>query len=226
MKRPNIAIMASRDADKRICISEHYLNAVWHSGGVGVALPYTTSSERAAELCKYFDGFLFCGGGDISPSLYGGTEEDTNEVCRARDSFEAMMFNEVFRSGKPILGICRGAQAINVFLGGDLRYHIDGHIQSTPRFQHDTPARILRGSLLHSIIGSEDIWINTIHHQAIGRLADGLVCDAVAQDGIIEAFHHKDRDFCVGVQWHPEAYYDMSPSASRIFNAFISACKK
>lgn len=225
MERPRIALMASRDADKRICISEHYLNAIWSSGGVAIVIPYTTSSERVGELCKYFDGFLFCGGGDISPSMYGGKELDTDAVCRARDAFESMMFRAAFRTGKPILGICRGAQAINVFLGGDLHYHIDGHIQSTPRFQHDAPARIVRGSLLYNLIGADEIWINTIHHQAIGRLADGLVCDAFAEDGIIEAFHHTERKFCLGVQWHPEAYYDMSVSSSKIFDAFITACR-
>jgi putative glutamine amidotransferase len=225
MKRPNIALMASRDSNKNICVAEHYLNAVWNSGGVGSVLPYTASIEKAESICKCFDGFLFCGGGDISPSVYGGAGEDTSEVCRARDTFEAMIFSEALKTGKPILGICRGAQAINVFSGGDLRPHIVGHIQSTPRFQHDAPAKLVRGSLLHRIIAAESIYVNTFHHQAIGRLGDGLICDAIAEDGIIEAFHHKEMEFCLGVQWHPEAYYDISESSSKIFDAFIAACR-
>ena len=225
MIRPNIALVSSRDRDKKICISEDYLNAIWTSGGVGTVLPYTSRSGRINEVCQYFDGFVFCGGGDISPSLYGGDKSSARSVCTARDKFEELIFHEAFRMGKPILGICRGAQAINVFLGGTLLGHIEEHTQTTPRFQFDAPVKLAWGSFLHRIIGAEDIHVNTFHHQAIDRLADGLACDAIADDGIIEAFHHTKKEFCLGIQWHPEAYYDMSSSSSKIFDAFISACK-
>ena len=227
MKRPVIALMASHDNDHSVCASEHYLNAIWASGGVGCVLPYNSDEQRIHEIVEYFDGFLFCGGSDIDPSYYNEEKHEKTDVsCPERDRFEHAIFTEIYKSGKPILGICRGAQIINVFLGGTLHQHIEGHVQSTPLGDTKQTVHLEKGTLLHRIIGDDTIYTNTFHHQNVKALADGLICNAVSEDGYIEAYHDANHSFCLGVQWHPEAYYSSSESSSRIFDVFINASRK
>lgn len=218
--------MASHNSEGQICVNQAYLGAIWESGGNPSVLPYTTDESELEEFCDFFDGFVFCGGEDIDPTHYGQEKHpETKSCCPQRDAFELAIFPIAFRTGKPILAICRGEQLINVALGGTLHQHVEGHIQKTPREVTEHPIKVLEGSLLHKIIGETDIYANTLHHQCVCDLADGLVCNAVSSDGYIEAYHHANHRFCLAVQWHPECFYEKAESSSKIFKAFISACK-
>lgn len=217
--------MASRNSDGQVCVNQAYLNAIWSSGGNPAVLPYTTDTAELEEFCSFFDGFIFCGGEDIDPIHYGQCRHpETTPTCPERDAFELALFPIAFSTEKPILGICRGEQLINVALGGTLHQHIEGHRQETPRETTEHQIKVLENSLLYRIIGEKDIYTNTFHHQCVDSLADGLMCDAMSTDGYIEAYHHSRHKFCLAVQWHPECFYKKAESSSKIFKAFIAAC--
>jgi putative glutamine amidotransferase len=130
-----------------------------------------------------------------------------------------------------VLGICGGEQLLNVALGGTLLQHIPdalpgalGHEQERPRDQAGHSVRIARDTLLHRITGSEELAVNSAHHQAVGDPAPGAVVDATAPDGVIEGIEAPGYRFCLGVQWHPE--FLLSDGDRRIFAAFVAACRR
>lgn len=228
-ERPVIGLMPSRNGE-RIALSMNYHNSVWRAGGFPVMLAYTTDKERLAAYADFCDGFLFAGGVDLDPKLYG--EEirfDSVEVDAERDAFEQEAFSVFYPTRKPILGICRGIQAINVFLGGSLYQHIDGHHQSPiPDVERHQPLHVLPGSLLEALCGKKEILVNTFHHQNVKALAPSLVADAVTDEGYIEALHAPDHPFLFAVQFHPEIYNGQADDdhSGAIFRAFIEACRK
>ena len=208
-------------------LKKTYHEAIWTCGGIPLTLAYTTDESRLSEYIETCDGFLFSGGLDLDPSLYGeDIKFDNVEIDPDRDAFECAIFPMIYKTGKPVLGICRGLQGMNVQFGGSLLQHIDNHKQTPiPGKQPTQSVRVIEGSKLHSITGVDSLMVNTFHHQAIDRLADCLEVDAVAEDGIIEAVHHKERDFFMAVQWHPEIYFKDDESMQKLFLAFIESCK-
>ena len=125
-KRPMIGLVSSRDGDKMM-MAQRYMDAVWYAGGLPVVLSYTTDPQKLAEYAAIFDGFLFSGGVDVNPVKYGEEKQfDSVEIDDMRDEFEEALFKVIYPTGKPILGICRGIQSINVWMGGTLHQHIEG----------------------------------------------------------------------------------------------------
>jgi len=124
------------------------------------------------------------------------------------------------------LGICRGEQAINVFLGRTLHQHIDGHRQTKERSVREQLTRLVENGFLHKTIGEIEISTNSFHHQVVDTLGKGLVCEAYSSDGYIEAIRSTEHNFCLGVQWHPENYHYTDETSLKIFRAFIKACEK
>lgn len=226
MDKIKIGLLGSHDEEGRMCIMPAYLNALWAQGAVGILLPYRTDKEFIAETVDYFDGFMLCGGDDIDPTLYGEKNDGLSKnICSARDEFELALFSAAYDRDKPILGICRGEQIINVARGGSLYQHIENHSQSVPKSERLQKTRIESNSLLHKIIGEDEIFTNSFHHQNINRLGEGLVCNAKSEDGYIEAIHAPDRKFCLAVQWHPEISAESDEDSRKIFKAFVDACK-
>ena len=225
MNRPNIALSATID-NEEISVNRKYLDAIVAAGGIPTVLSPIIDDKYMSEIVDFFDGFVFCGGGDIDPAYYGEEKsEQTKKICLSRDLFEEKLFHYAFASGKPVLGICRGMQIINVFLGGNLHQHIEGHRQKESRHIKTHEVLITDGTLLRSIIGDKAILVNSLHHQAVKELADCLTVDAVSKDGYIEAFHHEKHRFLLGLQWHPESYFEFDASAAKVFRAFINSCK-
>ena len=228
MQRPIIGITCSKNAEGKIAMSQHYLNSVWEAGANGVFLAYTEDEEKLEEYARVFDGFLFGGGDDMNPARYG--EEvmfDSVEIDDDRDCFELGLYKHVKATGKPILGICRGIQLLNVAEGGTLYQHIDGHRQSPkPGTVTEQPVNLIKGSMLHALTGKETLLVNSFHHQNIKDLAHTLVADAVSEDGYIEAVHMPDHKFFFAVQWHPEIYRQSSADMQKVFCAFVNACKE
>ena len=226
--RPLIGIAPSR-SDLAAYMKFTYMDAVWRAGGMPVVLAYTTDPAKLAEYGEILDGFLFSGGVDINPAKYGEEKQfDSVNVDDQRDAFEEALFAAVYPTGKPILGICRGIQSLNVWMGGTLHQHIDGHGQSEPGHVRTHPVTICEGSMFHKICGKTSVMVNSFHHQVVKDLAPALVADAVNQDGYIEAVHQPTHPFLFAVQFHPEVYCGMEDDdhSLAIFEAFMSACRQ
>lgn len=214
-------------------VRAEYVRAVECVGGCAIMLPYTRDEgaiDRFVELC---DGFIFAGGADVEPERYG---EEKREVCGAttpyRDEVELLAFPKIFASGKPIIGICRGCQLINVALGGTLYQDLPSELGTGER--HRDPdrsktarhsVRLTKESRLCAELGRERIETNSIHHQAIKRLGDGLVADAFADDGVIEGAVHSSHPYLCIYQWHPERMCD-SEVGRAVFAAHVREAAK
>lgn len=226
MQRPLIGITCSKTAEGKIAMSQNYLNSVWEAGAVPVFLAYTEDEEKLAEYASLFDGFLFGGGDDMDPARYGEVKAfDNVEIDADRDAFELALYRHVKATGKPILGICRGIQLLNVAEGGTLYQHIDGHRQEQPGTERAQKTLVYKNSMLHGLTGEDELLVNTFHHQNIKDIAPTLTADAVSEDGYIEAAHMEGHCFYLGVQWHPEIFRHLDPAMFKIFCAFVDACR-
>lgn len=237
MKKPIIGITPQYDYERdRVWIGPNYMNAVRAAGGVPILLPLHVKKEEltiAAEMC---DGFLFSGGPDISPFRFGEeTIQECGVVIPERDQMEENLFSIAMESDKPILGICRGIQVLNVFLGGTIYQDITAQFKSTIQLAHSQKSGnavlshsviIEKDTLLSNIISKEYIQVNSFHHQAIKDMAPSLEVAAISPDSLIEAVYHPDKSFFLGVQWHPEHLYKTNEDAQKLFKAFVNACSE
>lgn len=226
-KRPKIGMMSSRQ-DGFLKVNHTYINAVWRAGGWCIPLGYTDNEEQLKAYAEMCDGFLFSGGVDVDPKYYGETIAfDNVEIDEMRDGFEMAMFPHALASGKPILGICRGIQVMNVCRGGTLYQHMDGHRQEQPGTIHEQKLHLTEGGYLQKLTGLDEIKVNTFHHQNIKDLAPGLFAEAVSEDGYIEAVYDPEHPFFVGVQFHPEIYIGQEDDdhSLKLFEAFMEACR-
>jgi len=205
--------------DKRVA---PYKNAIEESGGSLLVVPVSANKDLIDELIGAANGILLPGGTDVNPSLYGQEVKPySHGINDQRDALEIRVLKRAIEKGIPTLAICRGVQILNVCLGGTLYqdvkkemkggihhdYHedSDGNELSRTRISH--PVAIADDSLLRSILGAEEIGVNSLHHQGINRLGKHLIASAVAPDGLIEAVEMKGHPFLLGVQWHPEGLY-------------------
>lgn len=235
MKKPIIGLTPQFDYEKnRIWVSPNYLNAIYAAGGIPIMLPLHTDKESLKIAANVCDGFLFTGGPDISPFRY---QEETIAQCGVvvpeRDQMEEDLFSIIIDADKPILGICRGVQILNVFLGGTLYQDIPAQFSSPIQLAHSQASGnsvlshsviVEEDSLLHEIIPKEYIQVNSFHHQAIKDLAPSLKVAGKAMDSLIEAVYHPGKKFFLGVQWHPEHLYKTDEDTMNLFKAFIQAC--
>lgn len=197
---------------ERAYVNNDYVEAVVLAGGIPVILPILKGEGILEKLLETVDGVLISGGFDINPLTYG--EEPSKElefIYPDRDEFDLNLIRIANKLGKPILGICRGLQILNVAFGGTLYQdisHIEGnyikHFQSTKNnAATGHTVEIVQGTIIGSILGESAV-VNSFHHQAVKKLADGFTVTARSKDGIIEAIEKKGDPFTVGVQWHPE----------------------
>ncbi|MEV6689279.1 gamma-glutamyl-gamma-aminobutyrate hydrolase family protein [Streptomyces sp. NPDC051130] len=194
-----------------------YYELVQAAGGTAVLLPPDDPS-RAGEVLSRVDGLVVAGGPDVDPVRYGAARDPrTGAPATVRDTWELALIGAALASGAPLLGICRGMQALNVALGGTLIQHIDGHVH-TPGVTSWHPVRPVAGTRYAALVPQE-AEVPTYHHQAVDRLGEGLVVSAHALDGTVEAIELPDPDrWVVGVQWHPERDKD-----TRVMAALIDA---
>jgi putative glutamine amidotransferase len=223
---------ADRDLARRR--NDNYAAAVERHGAVAVRLTARTPpAERDAALAS-MDGLLFSGGADIDPARYGQAIDGATEVDEARDALEAVAWNVAGSRRVPVLGICRGLQAINVFAGGTLLQHVEGHAGaawgSGPPATH--PIRLVAGTRLATLLGpDEDLEVNAYHHQGIlaAGLAPGLRAAAWADSEagpLVEGAEATDGRFVVGVQCHPERTESTPEAFERLFAAFVDAARE
>ena len=236
MPGPVIGVTSyGRDHRNRLYVPGDYLRAVQLAGGIPVLL--VAEGTPDPELLRRVDGVILVGGGDVAPEHYGGPDHPTlSRVDRARDQFELGLTRLALQERVPLLGICRGAQVMNVALGGDLVVHIPDEYGETvphrpadpdgPRALHEV--RVAPGSRLHRILGEERVTVRSRHHQAVRRPAAGFAVVATAADGVVEAIEWTDpsHPLAVGVQWHPEDGVETDPVQQRLFTALVEAASR
>jgi gamma-glutamyl-gamma-aminobutyrate hydrolase PuuD len=192
-------------------VPAQYVSAVEAAGGRPVLVP--PSAEGVDETLEALDGIIFSGGSDLDPGTYGQeTHPETSGVVRHRDEAELGLLSAALERDMPVLAICRGSQVLNVALGGDLVQHLpevvgDETHKHTPGVFADHDVDVAPGTRLAGVLGDRAP-VKSHHHQGFGRLGEGLVDSARADDGTIEAVEDPSRRFTLGVLWHPEAGED------------------
>jgi putative glutamine amidotransferase len=212
---------------------EDYVRSVEQSGAIPVVLPPVRPEDVPAILDR-LDGVVLSGGVDVDPALYGQVPHPKlGRVNRRRDDFELALTREALRRDVPVLAICRGHQVLNVATGGTLFQDIASlvmrgieHEGEGPRFRHSHRVDLADSSRLRAILGQGTVSVNSIHHQAVERPGAGLVVSARChEDGIVEGLEMPGRRFVVGVQWHPESFWNRPESFQPIFDAHVEACR-
>ncbi len=216
---------------------EDYRQAVLHVGGdVRVLAP----TEPVADVLASIDGLLLTGGEDVDPALYGETAHPTVDINPLRDAFEIALTKGARDRDLPIFAICRGIQVLNVALGGTLVQDIPSQVPgafdhwfTVPPHQPFSLAHevwIDKDTMLSRLMrerlnDADSCEVNSRHHQAVKRVAVGLIVTATAPDGVIEAVEDATARFCLGVQWHPENFW-RTGEFRPLFEGFVEACAR
>ena len=184
--------------------------------------------EKAVQDALACDGLLLPGGGDIDPKFYGQERIPAcGEPNLLRDAAEPKLLRAFLAADKPVLGICRGIQVMNVVLGGTLYQDIKPfeHVPHNDHWAKVHTVTVRQETLLSRLLGQDTVLVNSQHHQAADRIAPELEIAALSEDGIVEALEKPDAHFCLGVQWHPEWLSDADPVQQGLFRAFVEACR-
>lgn len=218
--RPVIGITGGRRGGRglRLLIQA----GVWLAGGRGVQL-----SPARPDPPLPLDGIVISGGHDVDPVLYASPPEVESRYDTERDAFESVMIEKALAAGLPLLGICRGAQLLNVRMGGSLHQDLSVHRQHTSSRRTVLPLKtvyLAPGSRARAILGRDRLRINSLHDQAIDELGEGLKVVGRDLDGIVQAIEAADDRFILGVQWHPELLIP-HPAHRRLFRALVSAAR-
>ena len=224
-----IAIPKFEKDQLRKYMQSKYTAALHRAGAKAVWINTDDLDKAIAEMLQC-DGLLLSGGEDMDPKYYGQTPtEKCGEIVPRRDEVEMKMLEAFFATGKPILGICRGEQLMNVYFGGSLHQDI---VDISKCNHSDYPRKNLgchivsltAGTKLARIMKKQTLRANSLHHQAADTVGKDIIISAVSADGIIEGIEHATHPFCVGVQWHPEHMVRYCKQQRRIFDAFVKAC--
>ena len=214
---PIIGVTPLWDTERKsVWMLPDYLDGIRAAGGIPVVLPLEMSEADADRIVETCDGFLFTGGQDVGS-------------CPERDKLETLLLSKALPSDKAILGICRGLQFINVFLGGTLWQDLPSqhpseivHRQGKP---YGTPThKVMLSGDLSTLLGKDILEVNTLHHQAVKDLSGDLTPMAVAPDGLIEAARMVNKRFVWAVQWHPEYMFKTDPDSLALFSCFLEHC--
>jgi putative glutamine amidotransferase len=214
-------------------VPANYVRALHRAGGQeAVLLPEPIDEDEAAERLERFDGLMLLGGSDVDPAFYGEEPHpETYGVNRDADAFEMSLLHAAVDLGKPVLAICRGFQVLNVALGGSLDQHITGReglvghgIPGVAPDMHEV--HMEPGTWTAKALRTDTIEVSSSHHQALARLAEGLVASGRAPDGIVEAVERPGDGWVVGVQWHPERSAEKDPSQQGLFDALVEQARR
>lgn len=239
MKHPLIGISGSITKDeKQSFLLRCYMQRLTEKGAIPLLLSPDMDESQIAQCAIQLDGLMLAGGNDIDPALYNESPlPQLGEVNPIRDRLEMLLIPAFLKENKPILGICRGIQSLNVALGGSLYQDLPSQYSDTPAgmkpILHSQPEPYEQGShyvqiekdtLLSKITGADRLFVNSMHHQAVHSAAPGLRISARAEDGVIEAVEMPSRPFVLAVQWHPERLPD--DASTGLFSAFVASARE
>ena len=239
--RPKVGIscrlqVSGEHSEALMGVMSSYIESIMEAGGMPILIPLTRDMDLLREIYDSVDALLFPGGEDVHPKFYNETPHPklgtTSEI---RDIVEIQLIRWAYEDNKPVLGICRGIQVINVALGGSLVQDIGD--QAPSPLEHRTPESrsmwdsgaheisVAQDSKLASVLGKERVTVNSLHHQAVKSLAPTLVKTAEASDGTVEALEAKGKNFFIALQCHPEMLWQKSSDRDwlKLFRAFIQA---
>lgn len=218
-----------QDEDDKYSLPANYVDSVRRAGGIPVLLP--PGESNALALFQRLDGLVLTGGGDIDPNLYGGVmHPEVYMVDPDRDLLELQLTRHMLADDLPTLAICRGAQMVNVALGGSLIEHLPDVVGD--EVQHRLPPReptphsvaTVDGTQLAELLIQPTFDCASWHHQAVSRLGRGLTVAAHAPDGTIEAVELPEHRWLFAVQWHPELTAEVDPLQQTLFDELVDAC--
>lgn len=231
---PVIGITCSWDDNNgRYYLNSLYARAITAAGGLPVLIPDCLGQDEIGELPSLIDGLLLTGGGDVDPEYFGEEPLPTcGEITPARDAFEIALVKIALAAGMPVLGICRGAQVLNIAAGGDIYQDISTqlkgcfkHNQKAPLWAPTHNIQIQPGTRLENIFQEKVIRVNSFHHQAIRNPAPGFIVCARASDGVVEAIESTQHRFALGVQCHPEGMWEKDTRFLKLFSALVEVAK-
>lgn len=209
-------------------LTEKIISCVRAAGGVPLLLTATRETHEIKALVSKLDGFVFAGGSDIAPAFYGEEDKGTIAPDLDRDHFEVSLCREALEKNRPLLGICRGCQLMNVVLGGSLIQNLPDvngswslHRRSDVMKGYVHDVKISAPWLFPNHRG-DTMMVNSMHHQAVGRLAKEAEAAAHTEDGIIEAIWAPAYKYAVGVQWHPECLAEEDRVQADIFKSLVT----
>lgn len=235
MSRPAIAISIGYDQRRSgfFLLRQDYVRAVELAGGLPIVFA-PGKPEDVAELLARVDGLLLTGGSDVDPAIYGEDRHaSVTHVIRERDDFEIALARTALERDLPLLAICRGQQVLNVATGGTLVQDIPSQVSNgvdhdpeRERWELAHVVEIVPGTRLRTLLGKDQVSVNSFHHQAVKDLGQGLSVSARAPgDGVIEGVEANDRRFTVGVQWHPEGLWNQSENFHGLFAGLVEAAR-
>ncbi len=243
MQKPIIAINCDIKHNEEVCadyLSEYtdYPDSIERAGGIPLLVPPLADDADLREVLRGVHGIVLVGGDDFEPSVFGQEKhEKATLMFPRRQEFDFRLTAMVLEMGLPVMGVCCGEQIINLALGGTLHQHVpDAYGMQIVHARGKELARcgehryhkveVEPDSLLAEIIGAGEVKVNSIHHQAIDKLAEGLRVSARSVDGLVEVIEYADRrekGFMLGVEWHPEQLSAQQPEHLALFEALVKA---
>lgn len=239
-KLPIIGILANIEkiekepfaGTERAVLHYSYIDAIAAAGGVPLLLPIVEDEASIQRQISSVDGLLLSGGYDVQPLLYGEEPHPAlGFVYPKRDHYEIKALQAAYALQKPILGICRGLQLINVAFGGTLYQDVSQYTAASP-LQHSQnthghypshTATVMQNTKLHAIVEKKTLLVNSFHHQAVKEVAPTFCINATAPDGIIEGIEKTQYPFFIAVQWHPERMANHHLDMHKLFQALVYA---
>lgn len=218
-----------------VVMNQRYYHAVASAGAAPVLIPLLDDLDTLRAIYERTDGILIPGGVDVDPAVFGETPHARlGRIDPARDRVEIQLVKWAVEDRKPVLGLCRGLQVINVALGGTLYQDLDAEFPNAIKHDYFPTYGYSRDHLAHDVavqpdsrmrhaLGDAAVPVNSMHHQGIKVLASSLAASAVAPDGLIEAAESASDTYLVGVQWHPEVFELSEPSSGVLFTDFVQA---
>nr|WP_312579686.1 gamma-glutamyl-gamma-aminobutyrate hydrolase family protein [Sedimentibacter sp.] len=233
--KPKIGIVSGINAlDNCYNLNSCDVTTIIESGGIPLIIPYDMDSID--DYLSTVDGIYFTGGGDVNPILLNeDPHKNIGFICPERDTFEVALFKKAFSMKIPMLGVCRGAQIINISAGGtifqDLNTQVPNHIchkqlGPTPLSAYFHQVSLEPDTILHDIYKVNSIYTNSYHHQSIKNAAIDFIVSARTSDGIIESIEYTGDFFILGIQWHPEVLNRVHKEALLIYDRFVNECNK
>ncbi|MBE6038269.1 MAG: gamma-glutamyl-gamma-aminobutyrate hydrolase family protein [Anaerofustis stercorihominis] len=234
MKKPLIGISPILDNENDpYQMLPNYMRSIEHAGGAVFMLPITEDEDEIVSLVSVLDGILLTGGVDVSPTLYG---EEIMPYCEKlvdlRDRSETALMKEAVKQNKPVMGICRGMQFLNVFFGGTLYQDIPTlcpsdirHRVLDPKERAAHTVTAIEGTPLFDMVENKTFNVNSRHHQGVKKLAPCFKAMATSEEGLVEAIYMPENPNIFAVQWHPEYFYMDDPVSQALFRALVNASK-